>query len=93
MGNSRTVHALLGARNYAHEERERDDYYTTDPKAVRLLLEVEQFSPHIWEPACGEGHISKELQKAGYEVYSSDLIGRGFGQIADFLACSTPPIW
>lgn len=49
------------------------------PKAVELLLEVEKFNKSIWECACGEGHISKVLEAAGYEVRSTDLIDRGYG--------------
>lgn len=80
---------MLGARNFAKNEREANDYYATEPKAVRLLLEVERFAPVIWECACGEGHLSEEIKKAGYEVYSSDLVGRGYGDVLDFL-CATP---
>ena len=90
-GNSRSAHAVLGARTYAAEERETNDYYATEPKAVTLLTEVEQFSPAIWECACGEGHISKELEKAGYRVYSTDLIDRGYGAVRDFLKCPFLP--
>lgn len=43
-GNSRTAHALLGARNYAQNERETNDYYATEPKASQLLMEFEKFS-------------------------------------------------
>ena len=50
-----------------------------NPKAVELLLEVEKFNKNIWECACGEGHISKVLEEAGYEVHSTDLIDRGYG--------------
>lgn len=38
------------------------------------------------EPACGEGHISEGLKAAGYEVVSRDLVDRGYGEVADFLA-------
>lgn len=79
-GNARSTHAVLGARNYAQNEREANDYYATEPKAVELLLEQETFAPKIWEPACGEGHISEVLRKHGHEVYSTDLIDRGYGQ-------------
>lgn len=78
-GNARSAHAILGARNYAQNEREVNDYYATEPKAVELLLEQETFGPKIWEPACGEGHISEVLRKHGHEVYSTDLIDRGYG--------------
>jgi len=90
-GNSRSAHAILGARNYAQNEREVNDYYATEPKAVKLLLEKETFSPLIWECACGEGHLSKEIIKNGYQVYSSDLIDRGYGYIQDFLQSIAPP--
>ena len=66
--------------------REEHDFYATDPKAVRLLLELEHFEGVIWECACGEGHLSKEMERLGYEVISSDLIDRGFGKQYDFLS-------
>ena len=54
---------------------------------IQKPLELEQFAPVIWEPACGEGHISKVLQAHGYEVISTDLVYRGFGdpEPLDFL--------
>lgn len=78
-GNSRSAHTMLGARNYAKNEREINDYYATEPKAVELLLEQETFSPQVWEPACGEGHMAKVLKEHGYDVKSTDLIDRGYG--------------
>lgn len=79
IGNSRSAHATLGARNYAQNEREINDYYATDPKALELLCEFENFSPNIWECACGEGHLSEVLKNKGYKVISTDLIDRGYG--------------
>lgn len=58
---------------------EANDYYATEPRAVELLLEQERFNHVIWEPACGEGHISSVLKEYGYEVKSSDLVDRGYG--------------
>ena len=69
----------LGASNHTVNPRAEHDYYATDPRAVRLLLEMETFSDKIWECACGEGHISKVLEQNGYEVLSTDLIDRGYG--------------
>lgn len=68
-GNTRSAHATIGASNYAYEDREENDYYATEPKAAGLLMEVEDFSPYIWECACGEGHLSREFEKAGYFVF------------------------
>jgi len=82
---------MIGARNYALEDREVNDYYATEPRAALLLMEVEKFSPAIWECACGEGHLSKELERGGYQVYSTDLIDRGYGGVQDFLKSDAPP--
>ena len=88
--NSRqkVIYAPLGASNHSTSEREIHDYYATDPVAAELLLEVEDFSPVIWEPACGEGHLAKVFNKAGHTVISTDLIYRGYGSSKplDFLA-------
>lgn len=65
--------------NIRNADAEPNDYYATEPKAVELLLEVEDFAQTIWEPACGEGHISKVLKAHGYDVLSTDLIDRGYG--------------
>src|ERR1700674_3667292 len=63
------------------------DFYPTPPEAVRALLSVEQFDGTIWEPACGYGAISRELEAHGHSVVSTDLIDRGYGQSgSDFLS-------
>ncbi len=61
------------------ENRSRDDFYPTPPEMTRALLAVEQFDGPIWEPACGDGAMSRELEAAGYAVTSTDLIDRGYG--------------
>jgi hypothetical protein len=78
-GNSRSAHSTIGARNYAYEDREINDYYATEPKALEMLLEKEHFSDNIWECACGEGHLSRVLEAHGHTVLSTDLIDRGYG--------------
>ncbi len=63
------------------------EFYPTPPEATRALLSVESFDGPIWEPACGEGHISKVLAAAGHDVVSTDLVNHGFGEAGrDFLA-------
>lgn len=86
IGNSNSIYKTLGASNHTDKERQNEDYYATTPKAAELLLELETFSPNIWECACGEGHLSKVFESKGYKVRSSDLMDRGFGEIeTDFL--------
>ena len=83
-GNQNSIYKTLGASNHTDDERQEHDYYATEPRAVEILLEHEKFDHEIWEPACGEGHISKVLTTAGYDVYSSDLISRGYGDPESF---------
>lgn len=68
----------LGASNHSLTEREINDFYATDPKATEKLLEKENFNHNIWEICCGQGHISEVLKTHGYNVYSTDLIDRGY---------------
>lgn len=78
-GNSKSIYTTMGASNHSNKERQNEDYYATEPKATQLLLEVEQFSPVIWECACGGGHLAQVLENNGYEVIATDLIYRGYG--------------
>jgi hypothetical protein len=73
------VFEQLGARNYAREERNVDDFYATPPSTINDLLRFIQFDKNIWECACGQGHLSKRLEDFGYIVTSTDLIDRGYG--------------
>lgn len=84
-----SIFTTMGASNHSLEEREVNDFYATDPKAVEMLLELEEFNSPIWEPACGKGHISEVLTNKGYSVFSSDVINRGYTETLeiDFLQC------
>lgn len=86
-GNQNSIYTTLGASNHTEKERQPDDYYATEPKAAELLLEQEKFHQTIWECACGEGHLAKVFEAHGYEVISTDLIYRGYGDLEplDFL--------
>lgn len=74
--------------------RRADDFYPTPPEATHALLLAEGWRlPHnIWEPACGDGAISRVLKAAGRNVYSSDLVARGYGDVGDFLDRPHPPL-
>ena len=79
VGNRNSIFKTLGASNLTDKEREVDDYYATDPIAITVLCDVEKFNHKIWEPSCGEGHLSKRLLSYGYSVLSSDKVYRGYG--------------
>ncbi len=59
-------------------DRQKEDFYASDPKTINALLSVEDFSD-IWECAAGSGHMTKRLEELGKQVYSSDLVDRGAG--------------
>lgn len=79
VGNNQAVFSTIGATNHSDTIREENDYYATEPKALQLLLEQERFNKNIWECACGQGHLSNVLKENGYNVYSTDLIDRNYG--------------
>ena len=69
-----------------HANREANDFYPTPERGTRALLAVERFDGAIWEPACGDGAMSRVLEDAGHDVVSTDLVDRGYGESRrDFL--------
>lgn len=86
-GNGNSIFKTIGASNHTDQEREKNDYYATDPKALEALLKHETFTPYVWECACGEGHLSEVLKNEGYQVRNTDIVDRGYPgtEIKDFL--------
>jgi hypothetical protein len=65
------------------------DFFPTPPWATFALIENEPFKGNIWECACGDGSMSRVLEKTGRPVYSSDFYERGYGDPGlDFLSPS-----
>ena len=88
-GNKNSIYKTLGASNHTDKERQSEDYYATEPKAVELLLDLEDFSQlYVWESACGQGHLSEAMIQKGIKVNSSDLVLRGYDKayMYDFLS-------
>lgn len=86
MSSENAVFTTMGASNHSKKERVPYDYYATDPKAMELLLEKETFHVNVLEPCCGGGHLSEVLTKHGFQVKSTDLIDRGYGEVKDFFS-------
>ena len=95
-GNSKSTFTTLGASSHSDKIRDTNDYYATDPNALQMFLDKVKndggvLNKNIWECSCGEGHLSKVLEKNGYEVKSTDLIDRGYGQGGiNFLTLNEP---
>ena len=87
------LHSRLpfGSDGRVHPYRAPFEFYPTPPEAVRALLSVESFDGPIWEPACGDGAIARELVATGYVVVATDLANHGYGTPGlDFLKEQTP---
>ena len=91
-GNSNSIYKTLGASNHTDKVRETNDFYATESKAAELLLEVESFTPTIWENAVGAGDLAEVFSKNGYNVRASDIVDRGYPntEIIDFLTYNKP---
>ncbi len=90
-GSTSTAFRIIGASSHSEGERQEDDYYATEPSSINDLFQYETFSPTIWEPCCGQGHLSKRMEELGKDVISADLIDRGYGfKGVDFLKCEIP---
>lgn len=86
--SARQAQSIVGTNS--NGARPEFDFYPTPPGATLALLNVETFPNLVWEPACGDGAISKVLFKNGYCVLSYDLIDRGYGiGGVDFLTTTT----
>tara|TARA_R110001592_G_scaffold190717_1_gene436725 strand:- start:18 stop:575 length:558 start_codon:yes stop_codon:yes gene_type:complete len=82
----KTSSALAYVGHNANGDREKDDFYPTPKNATQSLLDRQKFQGNIWECACGNGAMSEVIKENGYDVYSSDLINRGYGETGiDFL--------
>lgn len=81
------------------------DYFPTPPWATRALLHyvLPQLGidgddhgalGKVWEPACGEGHISEVLRGCGATVYATDIFDYGTDcqdRVCDFLSGDYAP--
>ena len=80
VGNSATHLKIIGSSHGSQSERASNDFDATDPATIDGLLKVYSLPERIWECACGNGSLSKKLESLGYDVVSTDLVDRGYGQ-------------
>lgn len=79
MGLSKSAQRAQSIVGYSRN-RAKHDFYPTPTYCTEDLLARETFYGTIWEPACGDGAISKVLMSRGFDVISTDLIYRGYGE-------------
>jgi hypothetical protein len=70
------------------------DFYPTPAWVTNALADlVNVRGKHIWECACGDGRMSEPLKAAGAQVFSSDIVDRGYvalNLLCDFLTNEGP---
>jgi hypothetical protein len=91
---------LAGGQQRGENLRREADFYPTPRNATLAFLRAEAanflaaYDGPVWEPCCGEGHMSRVLAEfLGYNVISTDLrtdAGFGTGGV-DFLETSVLP--
>jgi hypothetical protein len=90
--------AVMGSRV---EPDDSLDFFPTPPFATRALAECvlrPKFlllpNQSVWEPACGEGHMSEVLKEYFGHVGATDIFDYGYGNgRSDFLADTGTPLW
>lgn len=75
------VFSTLGATNHSTGERQKEDYYATDPRFINHLLEKEPWLKNpglkILEPSAGEGVlVDRFYELTGNKMDAYDLIAR-----------------
>jgi len=86
---------LDGSFTKGEAVREADDFYPTPPGPTRAFLAAEidrlvEF-PGIWEPACGDGAMLREMGALGLVTCGTDLVQRGAAEeVASFYDYTRP---
>ena len=75
------IFSTMGASNHSAGERQKEDYYATDPRFINHLLEKESWlkNPNlkILEPSAGEGVlVDRFYELTGNKMDAYDLITR-----------------
>jgi hypothetical protein len=79
---SRGNRHLAGIHRTTDNDREEHDFYATHPSAIPPLINLLQWQDGgklIRENSCGQGHLSKAIERYGHTVISTDLVDRGYG--------------
>lgn len=82
-GFKANVYSQIGASNHVAATRQDDDFYTTDPAAVEVLLKKLQelkisVPATIIETSVGAGHIARVFERYGCKVEAYDIVDRGY---------------
>lgn len=59
VGSNAAVFKTLGASNHKNGERQREDYYATEPAATEWLCKIEQFTGEFWNLPVVKGILAR----------------------------------
>ena len=81
---------IVWAKRSDWTDRHKEDFYATDSRAINDLVNFVDIEWIVWENACGDWALSKELEKLPnvHKVISTDIIDRWydkFTKIENFL--------
>lgn len=97
--SARGLFRATGKKAKVEAPREEHDFYPTPPEPTRAFLRAEydrlKDFPLIWEPACGDGAMLREMNAAGHACIGTDLIqrwpdGAAGMTVADFMRSRKP---
>ncbi len=72
--------AITLTNNSLTTKRRELDFYPTPPDVTHALMDFLEINPcAIWEPACGDGSMSKAIESYGHRVHSTDIRHTGYG--------------
>ena len=83
----------MGKHEIGYARVERDFYPTPSWVTAELAGITHIRNKSIWEMACGDGRMSEALKTAGADVFSSDVLDRGYTSLdalIDFVADPPP---
>lgn len=66
-------------RDRVNTSHKFDGFYSTPEIFTEWLISRERFIGNILEPACGDGRMSRVLERISCRVVSRDLVDRGHG--------------
>jgi hypothetical protein len=92
-----TLFPVVDHRKPESARRDDDFYPTGQPEAIRALLARDgariRALGGVWEPACGDGALVREIRSTGLPCVASDLIDRQCPDsvVADFFQSTESP--
>lgn len=94
---NKNIFTQMGASSHSVSERQKEDFYSTDPRAVHVLFQMLSdlnidIPDTIIETSVGMGHIAYVCEEYNKKVIGFDIVDRGYPGtiVCDFLSIQDP---